>query len=233
MKCRRRPSAVCSLVRRSAFEAAVLLLLVTATLSAQLPADSAHDRIERAFAAGDVAELRNVRAHIERSLAIKGDPWLEHYYGFALFRESLLVDEQEMGIAHYQALLSRAENVLRKSAERLPLPETYALLARVLGRMLSIEPDRGAELGPQQGDLRARAERLAPDNPRIWLLRGVSAIYTPAQYGGGIDRAHEWLQKAVQLYENDTPASPAPRWGRSEAQRWLAEVRARKAKESK
>jgi len=230
---RRKVSAACSSGHRSLFSTFIFAISLATAASAQIPADSAQDRIERAFATNDVAALRTVRAEIERALSIRRDPWLEHYYGFALFRESLMVDEETVGVDAYAALLRTAEAALRSSAERLEVPETYAVLARILGRMLSLEPERGAQLGPQQADLRARAERIDQNNPRIWLLRGVSAIYTPPQYGGGLDRAESWVQKAVELFEHDSPQAPAPRWGRAEAQHWLVEIRSRKATQRK
>lgn len=232
MRYQPKPGAVYSLVCHSASRLILRWFVILCVLTpgsarsahAQLSIDSVEARIDRAFLTSNVQELRQVRAQLERALAVKADPWLQHYYGFALFRESLLVDDEQLGRSAYLNLLSTAEQALRKSAERIQIAENPALLARVLGRILSLEPRRGAELGPVQGDLRATAERLGLSNPRIWLLRGVGAIYTPPQYGGGLDRAEEWLRKAVELFEQDAPAAPAPRWGRAEAHAWLGHV---------
>lgn len=41
----------------------------------------------------------------------------------------------------------------------------------------------------------AKAETLNGDNPRIYLLRGTSLLYTPEQFGGGKKAASQSLKK--------------------------------------
>ena len=65
---------------------------------------------------------------------------------------------------------------------------------------------------------------LGPQNPRVWLLKGVGNIFKPKLFGGGAEKAEVDIRKAISLYEHDAPASPRPAWGRAEAWAWLGQA---------
>jgi len=186
-------------------------------------ADSARRAIHAATVRADLDRLAAARALVERALvAYPDDPWLLHYLGYALYREAVLRRErrgEDVG-----ALFERAEQALERSAELRPLPESYALLASILGQRIHANPLQGILLGPRSSSLMDRALALGPENPRVWLLKGISAIFTPSLFGGGLERAEEALRRAIALFEADGPVPPAPDWGRDEAWAWLGEV---------
>ena len=154
--------------------------------------------VEQASITGDIDRMQNAHEMIDRALiSFPNDPLLLHYQGFERYTEA---------------------NPLR------PLPETHALLAAVLGRMIGQNPSLGAVLGPQtQQELQA-ARTAGPSNPRVWLLQGISSIYTPPQYGGGLSVAESQLRQAIALFATDHPTPPFPSWGRAEAYAWLGQV---------
>jgi tetratricopeptide (TPR) repeat protein len=65
---------------------------------------------------------------------------------------------------------------------------------------------------------------MGPSNPRVWLLRGQGAIFTPPEYGGGLKPAEEQLKRAIELFAKDAPKPGEPSWGRAEAYAWLGQV---------
>lgn len=79
-------------------------------------------------------------------------------------------------------------------------------------------------LGPLIPQEMNAALTIGPNNPRVWLLRGIQSFYTPTQYGGGISVAETQLNKAIELFATDNPAPPAPGWGNAEAYVWLGQV---------
>lgn len=188
--------------------------------------DSLAELVEEAVMRSDTERLRNARVLLDRMLAAHpDDPRLPHYHGYLLFREaaaSEALDEQ----ARTEQLLREADHALQKSAEHLPWPETLALRSSVLGRLIaaSSNPLAAMTLGPRSSRAMDRALELGPDNPRVWLIRGMNARYTPRMWGGGLERAEEYLARAVQLFESDAPAGVEPRWGRAEAYLWLGNV---------
>jgi tetratricopeptide (TPR) repeat protein len=187
-------------------------------------ADSARVTIEAASNRGDVEQLRGARALVERALtAFAGDPLLQHYYAYALYREATLLMGRRHDEKEYRPLLEQADSILEESASKLALPETYALRSSVLGQLIN-NPLRGMTLGPRSGSAMDRAIELGPRNPRVWMLRGVGAMFTPAMFGGGTDKAAEYLRKAIALFPDDRPAPPLPAWGHAEAYAWLGQV---------
>jgi tetratricopeptide (TPR) repeat protein len=213
-----------------------LILLLTATPAAAQTiagrdkwADSARVEIETATALGDLNRIREAGALLERALtAFPDDPLLLHYLGYARYREATLMQGKKYDDKQYRPLLEAADSLLERSASKLQLPETYALRSSVLGQMIGSNPIRGMTLGPRSSNAMDRALALGPNNPRVWLLRGIGAMFTPSMFGGGVDKAEEYLNKALALFPNDRPAPSMPAWGYAEAYIWMGQVHKRR-----
>ena len=68
--------------------------------------------------------------------------------------------------------------------------------------------------------------KLDPENPRPYLLKGMGAMYTPEQYGGGKDKALPILEKAVEKFAKFKPTnSIMPKWGKERATKALEECK--------
>jgi tetratricopeptide (TPR) repeat protein len=187
-------------------------------------ADSARVAIENASLAGNLDGLIAARALTERALTrFPGDAWLLHYRGYALYREATLRmgRYKEKDVDSY---LEQAESILKESATKQPIAETYALLSSVIGQQIGSNPLRGMTLGPRSNAAMDDALARGPNNPRVWLLRGIGARFTPKLFGGGDERAEEYLRRAIQLFENDRVSPPAPSWGRDDAWAWLGQI---------
>jgi tetratricopeptide (TPR) repeat protein len=188
-------------------------------------ADTARRTIEAANASGDVEQLRAARALVERALtAFANDPLLQHYCAYALYREATRLVGMRRDENEYRPLLEQADSILEQSAAKLALPETYALRSSVLGQLIGSNPVRGMILGPRSSSAMDRAIELGPRNPRVWMLRGVGAMFTPAMFGGGLEKSEQYLRKAITLFADDRPARPLPAWGHAEAYAWLGQL---------
>lgn len=184
-------------------------------------ADSVQSEIVAAYVRGDDARLAAARALAERAVTIHPeDALLHHYLGFSLYRQAAVMhDDPEQ-----PRILDAAQAALERSAAIRPLPETHALLASVYGLRIGANQALGASLGPRSSGERAIAERLGAENPRVWLLKGIGAFFTPEAFGGGLERAGEYLDRSLELFEGDQPERPLPRWGRADAHVWLGRV---------
>jgi len=208
--------------------AMVWLWLGASGVAAQLKdaamwADSAARLIDAASVAGDAQRIVNVRALLDRALTrYPGDAMLLHYKGFACYREATIRLGREN--ADTDELLDCAEDALVQSVAALPIAESQALLSAVIGQKIGNNPIRGMLLGPKSDEWMGKAMRTAPANPRVWLLRGIGAIFKPGMFGGGLDKAESDLRKAIELFATDRPVPPAPAWGRAEAWIWLGQT---------
>jgi len=58
------------------------------------------------------------------------------------------------------------------------------------------------------------AEKLNPQNPRVYYLRGSNTFHTPKMFGGGKEKAKPDLEKAASMFESQKSESEiAPSWG--------------------
>src|SRR5262249_45896739 len=71
-----------------------------------------------------------------------------------------------------------------------------------------------------------QAMRLEPNNPRVVLQSAMSLYFTPAEYGGGADKAEAGLRQALALFDREPAGRPGPNGGGFDAHAWLAPARA-------
>ncbi len=192
-------------------------LMSTALIS---DVDEIRVAIERGFFASDPEALARARETATVALGVApNDALLLHYRGYAAFREATLRPGDANRKAR-TALLDDAERDLTRSNELRPLPESTALLGAVSAQRITGALSM-ARFGFKAERLLDAAMELDATNPRVWLLRGISAFHKPSAFGGGMDRAAADLAKAAALFARAKPAADAPSWGRSETHAWL------------
>ena len=189
-------------------------------------ADSASREIEAANASGDLNRLAGAAAMIDRVLTVTpNDPLLLYYRAFALYRSATLYTGQKKNDEAKRAL-DEADRLLDQATAKAPTADALALLSSVMGLQigLSNNPLAGMTLGPKSANILDRAKELEPRNPRVWLISGMSAMFTPKMFGGGTDKAEQDLRKAITLFEADRAVAPNPAWGRADAYIWLGQA---------
>jgi tetratricopeptide (TPR) repeat protein len=159
------------------------------------------------------------------------DPLLLYYRSLALWRSATQYMGQKQNVEAKRAL-DEADLLLEQATAKSPTADALALRGSVLGLMigLSSNPLAGMTLGPKAGGLLERAKELDPKNPRVWLISGQSAMFTPKMFGGGLDKAEQDFRKAITFYETDRPVAPAPSWGRADGYVWLGQALQRQEK---
>jgi len=59
-----------------------------------------------------------------------------------------------------------------------------------------------------------KAEKLNPENPRVWFCKGQNVYHTPSMFGGGSEKALPLFEKAARLFDSfETPNQLWPLWG--------------------
>ena len=108
--------------------------------------------------------------------------------------------------------------------------EALALRCGLQGMAIQVDPSKAMQLGIQMGGDLAHALDMAPNNPRVRLLDGISTLYKPGFVGGGAGNALKTLDKAQALFAAETVTDPAaPDWGKDDAFVWAGRAASRPA----
>jgi len=208
-------------------------MMIALLLAATLSWTDIVQRIDRGNAANDPALLRAAAADAEKLADVTGD---ERERQLALlgaaFANAHVAFLPGVADAETSAVLKRAEQLLR-SAIRADnrAAEAYALLGGVLGSMIRAGGS-AMELGPAAQGAFDAALRLQPDNPRVLLQAAINTYHTPAEYGGGADKAETLLRRSMASFDREPPNRPWPNWGRFDVHVWLGQVLAAKGDKS-
>jgi tetratricopeptide (TPR) repeat protein len=104
-------------------------------------------------------------------------------------------------MAKAEAFIKESQKYLEKAMEMAPtFGELDALYASMLGFEIALHYEKAMSLGFQIFQYFGEALEKSPDNPRIHLLKGLSDLFTPEEYGGGPDAAIKTLNKSVELF---------------------------------
>lgn len=115
--------------------------------------------------------------------------------------------------------LDKAMSVLETLDQTKPDDvEIKTLLSQVYGYKIAIAPMKGIYYGPKAGDKLAEAEALAPNNPRVHLIKGIAKYNTPAMFGGSIKAASDAFDQALVAFEQDQYSNY--HWGHAETYTW-------------
>jgi|GEM_PF-32551 len=210
----------------------IVFTLFLALISQQIFAADGGDKYVKAMQqalglldkAETIEDFTNAANRFERIGNAEKKQWLPYYY--ASFCYSLMVyqekDPEQMDVILDKAedFLTIAEDMKIKDHEKSELLIVKAMIAS--GR-IQVDPQvRSMTYGPMIGQLHARAKSLNPENPRAHLMSGQSIMFTPAQWGGGKDKAIPMLEEALVKFESwEAPDEIFPSWGLEMAEKSL------------
>ena len=205
----------------------ILLLVISAQLQAQSPkfVSAMEKNIALMDTATTLTSMQQAANVFERIGNAEPKEWLPPYYMAWL---NIMMSIRETNMQKKDAMLDKALDLVAKADSLMPdNSEIYALKSFALSMKIGIDPaTRGQKFGMESGMMLAHAMKLDPENPRAYLLKGQSAMYTPAKYGGGKEVALPLLENAVAKYKTFKPASSImPHWGSKRADDMLEECK--------
>ena len=152
--------------------------------------------------------------------------WAPQYYA-AYSRVQLSYFEQDE--AKRDAYVDEAENYLAEAIRLLSREndETHVLTAMVANARMGVKPQaRYQKYGKIFNEQLDSAKAINPDNPRIYLERGISKFYTPKMFGGGKKAAAPYFEKAKELFAKESGGDMAkPYWGRTANNFFLEQIK--------
>ena len=169
-----------------------------------------------------ISGLTNLANQFERIANAETGKWHPGYYAVYCYVWATAVGEIPAEDKHKLLDLAQVQmDVLQKSFKKES--EIFALQA-FLYQMRITDMSKGFKYSSLASEALEEAEKINPNNPRIYYLRGNNTFHTPKAFGGGKEKAKPMFEKAAALFESQKPANAIePAWGSEHNKQMLAE----------
>ena len=167
-----------------------------------------------------IDQLQSLAGTFERIGDAEKTQWLPFYY--AALAQTLAgwnpdMKDKDANSQKINAYLAKAE-AIEKNAE------TYAIENMSATQQMLVDPQtRWQTNGKDASEALQKGLALDPNNPRLYYLQAMSLFNTPAQFGGGKDKAKPVFEKSISLFKSAQPKPLYPTWGQKEAETVLAQ----------
>jgi hypothetical protein len=197
------------------FKTLMLFLLFTfpVLLRAQNLEESLSKTLMKMDSAQNLSDMMSISAQFDMIASKWENEWSSNYYAaYAKTIVSFIVQDNKKK----DLFLDEADKYLEKiKTIDSQNDETWVLAALIINARISVDgQNRGMQYGGVFNQNLSKAEKINPDNPRIYYLKGTSLFYTPEMYGGGKAMAKPLLEKAKELFAKEVKTSVLkPVWG--------------------
>ncbi len=167
-----------------------------------------------------IDQYQSLAGTFERIGDAEKTQWLPYYY--AALAQTLAgwipdLKDKDANSRKINAYLAKAEAIEKNS-------ETYAVENMSATQQMLVDPqNRWMTNGKDASEALEKGLALDPNNPRLYYLQGMSMFNTPAQFGGGKDKAKPLFEKSVALFKAAQPKPLYPSWGQKQATDMLAQ----------
>ena len=197
-----------------------LLLALGATAQSDRYTTAMQKNITLLDSAKSIDQLQSLAGTFDRIGDAEKTQWLPFYYA-ALAQTwvgwSPETKDKDANAAKIRAYLSKAE-AIEKNAE------TYAVENMASTQQMLMDPQtRWATNGKDASEALQKGLSADPNNPRLYYLQAMSLFGTPAQFGGGKDKAKPVFEKSITLFKSAQPKPLYPTWGLPQAEQGLAQ----------
>lgn len=188
----------------------IIALFISSLLSAQGQFEQGMGKAFQLWGEGKNSEASDM---FERIASAEKSSWLPNYY-VALVNTTSAFRTQDKN--QINLLLAKAQNALDiEMAKDQNNAELYVMQAMINTAWIVYDPmTNGMKLSPKNMELYAKAEAIAPENPRVVFSKAEFQI-NGARYTG-IDTKPLCVQieKAIGLFATFKPETPfSPKWG--------------------
>lgn len=171
----------------------------------------------KAFALWKEGKTTEASAMFERIASAEKDNWLPNYY-VALVNTTTSFGTKDKETVN--ALLTKAQNALDIETAKYPEnAEIMVMQAMIYTGWIAFDPmTNGMALSGKVMELYAKAEKIAPENPRVVFGKAEFEMGGAKFFGTDIKPMCAEVDRAVKLFEKFKPETPfAPQWGMDRA----------------
>jgi tetratricopeptide (TPR) repeat protein len=178
--------------------------------------------IEEMYQSQEADKLESIAARFYRIGETEKDRWLPYYYSaYSYVSITYHLEDGET----IDKTLDKAQSMLDKAMALNPNESENHVLQGLIHSMRITSPMRGMTYSALSNEALEKAEKLNPENPRIWFCKAQNVFYTPAMFGGGAAKARPLYEKAAELFDTFEPQSEIwPQWGRELTESQLASI---------
>lgn len=210
----------------------VFTALIIALSAGMLRADDFTDAIlkakknlQTAMNSYDDKALLKSRGEFERILQLKKQEWIVNYYialiDYSLASSAMSDPSKKDVVKKYTE--SGFANLDKSILVRDDFADSYVLRYALQFNRWVYEQDKMNDIIAASEEAKTKAEKLEPDNPRLYLMDGISTFYTPEMFGGGAKKALTLLEKSLDLFGKRVEKETwYPDWGKDMCYGFLA-----------
>lgn len=167
----------------------------------------------KAFQLWGEGKTTEASAQFERIASAEKNNWLPNYY-VALVNTTTAFGTQDKDKVN--ALLTKAQDAIdTEMAKDDKNPELLVMQAMIYTAWITSDPmTNGMKLSGKVMEIYAKAEILAPENPRVVFGRAEFEIGGARYFGTDTKPMCAQIDKAIELFAKFKPESPLhPKWG--------------------
>ena len=198
----------------------MLALFITSIVTAQSQYDQG---MQRAFKLWGEGKDMEASAIFERIASAEKNNWLPNYY-VALVNTTQAFQTKDK--EKINALLTKAQAAQDNAMLVAPNePELLIMQAMIHTAYIAFDPmTNGMKLSPKVNELYAKAQAMAPINPRAVFCKAEFDMGSAKFFGTDTKPICAQVEKSIELFKNFKPASDYhPKWGQDRAEQMLAE----------
>ena len=172
----------------------------------------------KAFALWGEGKNIEASAMFERIASAEKQSWLPNYY-VALINTTAAFQTKDK--TQINALLTKAQEVLDVELDKdSENAELWVIQAMIHTAWIAFDPmTNGMKLSGKVMDIYGKAEKLAPNNPRVVLSKAEFEMGSARYFGTDIKPICAQIEKSIELFATFKPQSPFhPNWGLDRAQ---------------
>lgn len=205
---------------KTIFTLTVLFTVFTLTAFSSSYEETMKINIQKMQQSTSSSELTQLAAQFQRIANAEKNQWLPGYYSAYCYVSITFFNEMEADDIHKQLDLAQAEiDKIKRIASKES--EIYTLQALIYQLRIT-DMTKGMKYSGLSNEALTTAERLNPENPRVYYLNGSNTFHTPKMFGGGKEKAKPYLEKAAKMFETQKPANDLlPNWGKDHNNRLL------------
>lgn len=199
----------------------ILMIAFSATVFSANYEETMKVNIQKLNTEFTISGLTNLANQFERIANAETGKWHPGYYAAYCYVWATAVGEIPAEDKHKLLDLAQVQmDILQKSFKKES--EIFALQA-FLYQMRITDMSKGFKYSSLASEALEEAEKINPNNPRIYYLLGNNTFHTPKAFGGGKEKAKPMFEKAAALFESQKPANAIePAWGCEHNNKMLA-----------